>query len=383
MSKRAFKYRGGDRTVEEVTRNTREAGGDYDNYLDAACSFYKAKEGGNAIRILPRTWDDIKVWGKGWYIKVFLHRNVGPDNGTYLCLKMKGEHCPICEAKHQAANEDEADAIKAQARILCWIIDRDNERAGPQVMSMPITLFREISSRTIDKSTETVIYIDDPEKGYDVSFTREGTTKKTKYVQVEIDRKSSFLSKSEEKEDTWLDFIENHPLPDMLVYYEAAHIEKVLFGQGGTPASSSEEVDRGGSRRSRRSEPDESEDRSRRSRSATDDEDGDTEQATGQRSSRRDAADDDEVSDDRVSRRARHRSTESDENDETEPDEGSVRGGGRSRYRSTAEEPDEEPEERPTTRRRGSSEPRNGDDDEEDNSPTGQVRSRMSRMRRG
>lgn len=369
MSKRTFKYRGGDRTVEEVSRNVRESGGDYDSYLDPACPFYKAREGYNIVRILPRTWDDVQVWGKGWFIKVFLHRNIGPDDGIYLCLKMKGEHCPICEARTQATSEGEFDLIRAQARILCWVIDRENERNGPQIFSMPITLFREISSRSIDKNSETVIYIDDPEKGYDVSFTREGTTKKTKYIGVEIARKSTYLSSDEDREGAWLDFIENHPLPEMLVYYDADHIEKIFCG-GSVP---SEELDKGGSRR--RSQVEADAPRPRRTEPVDEVED--------MRGSRRARQQEDvEAIEPGVSRRRASADPSDEEGDNStrlSDDEGSSER--RTRYRSkAASEPSEEPSARPTSRLRGKNESVGGSVDE-GSSPTDQVRARLSRMR--
>ena len=87
----AFKFRGGDRSSEDVTRRSKMSGGNYDNYLSSDAPFFKAKEGENTVRIMPPTWDDQEKWGNGWEIVVWLHRNVGPDNGTYLCLdKMKG-----------------------------------------------------------------------------------------------------------------------------------------------------------------------------------------------------------------------------------------------------------------------------------------------------
>ena len=257
----AFKFRGGDRSSEDVTRRSKMSGGNYDNYLSSDAPFFKAKEGENTVRIMPPTWDDQEKWGNGWEIVVWLHRNVGPDNGTYLCLdKMKGIPCPICEARRDATDEDEAKELQVNPRPLCWVIDRNNEKAGPQVMGMPISLFRDINTRSIDKKTGDVLVIDGDKEGYgyDVMFNREGNDLRTKYTAVEIDREETALAESEKTQQRWLDFIEDHPLPDMLVFYEAAHIEKVLFGKserrrGSEPAE--EETDRRSERRGRREEP--------------------------------------------------------------------------------------------------------------------------------
>lgn len=268
----AFKYRGGDRTSEDVSKRAKMSGGSYDSYLSADAPFFKAREGENTIRVMPPTWDDKKTWGNGWEIVVWLHRNVGPDNGTYLCLdKMKGEECPICEARRSAVDDEEADALRVQPRPICYIIDRDSEKSGPQIMGMPMTLFRDINTRSVDKKTGDLILIDGDKDGYgyDVMFNREGTDKRTKYAGVEIDREETPLCDDKKKEDRWLDFIEDHPLPDMLVFYDAEHINKVLYGKTERRKGSEDEEEERPRGRRGRSEPEETE-RPRRGRGRED-----------------------------------------------------------------------------------------------------------------
>lgn len=342
----AFKYRGGERTSEDVTRRSKMSGGSYDNYLSSDAPFFKAREGDNEVRIMPRTWDDEEKWGTGWEIVVYFHRNVGPDNATYLCLdKMKGERCPICDARADM-DEDEANAVRVQARPLCYIIDRNNEKAGPQIMGMPMTLFREINARSVHKKTGSVLRIDGDKDllGHDVAFVREGTDKKTTYSSVEVYPEKTNLGPDEKRENRWLDFVEDHPLPEMLVYFDPEHIEKVLFGKAerrrGDDADGGEEEDRRGrSRRGRGSSDDQEEDRPRRGK----------------------ARDQDEEQDDRPSRRGSSRNEDDDTGENERP----------SRRRSREEETEEETS---TTRSRGR---RGGDDD--DDEPEG----RSSRSRRG
>ena len=271
-----FKYRGGDRKIEEVVRYSREASGGYDSYLDSECTFLKVREGESQIRIMPRTWD-VKKGLDPWHLFIWIHRNVGPDNGTYLCLeKMKGEACPLCEARHVSA--EEAKALQVSKRAVAWVIDRDNERAGPQVISMPIkTLFRDINNRSMDKSAG-LIRIDHHEHGYDVTFSREGTGLKTDYSNVTIARAPSRLCEDDKQQQAWLNFIEEHKLPEMLIFYPADHIERVLYGrvEEDRTRGVAEGEDRGGSRRRGRDEDrgksDEQEDRGgSRGRSAPED----------------------------------------------------------------------------------------------------------------
>ena len=231
--KSKFVYRGDKRTVESVVRKSKQAGGLYDSYLASDVQMYKSKEGEACVRILPPTWEDTEKWGDGWEIGVYIHYSVGPDNGTYLCLdKMKGEPCPVCEARRTITDQDEADQLKPGYRTLAWVIDRDNEKAGPMIWSMPITMFKEINARSIDKKTNAPILVDDPEEGYDIVFNRAGTTKtNTKYSAVEVTREPSPLHDDEKLQARWLEYITEHPLPDVLNFYDAEHIEKVLFGK--------------------------------------------------------------------------------------------------------------------------------------------------------
>ncbi len=243
-----FKYRGSERSSEDVSRRAKQTGGGYDSYLLPDIPFFKPKEGENQVRILPPTWEDVAKWGTNWEIQVHMHRNVGPDEGTYLCLdKMLGQPCPVCDARRQAADEEERDALRPQWRALAWIIDRDDEKAGPQVWGLPLTLFREINLRSMDKKTGAVVLIDDPENGYDLFFTKEGTGKKTKYISVEIDRDPTPIHDNEKRQDQWLEYLAENALPDVLNYFEPDHIEQVLFGRGG-----SDDGERGGGRASRR-----------------------------------------------------------------------------------------------------------------------------------
>lgn len=349
MARGKFVYRGGGRTVEEVVRKSKQSGGAYDSYLKDV-QLIKIKEGESTIRIMPPSWskEDDEKWGLGWDIGIWIHYDVGQDKGAYLCLdKMNGEMCPVCEARREGTDE-ERDALKPQWRALAWVINRDDEKAGPQVWSMPPSVFREINLRSVDKKQNTPIPIDDPEEGYDVVFSREGTGLKTKYTGFEVGRESSPLHDNQKIQDKWLDYISDNPLPDILQFYDAAHIESVLYGK----KSASEEDEDGGGRRERRrsrsssdekerdyldGEDEEEKPRSRRARAKDDEEDEDEGESRGRGrpSTRRRAAEEDDESDD--SRDEEETATRS-------------RGGGAERRRAKDEEDDED--ERPTQRSR-------------------------------
>lgn len=376
----AFKYRGEDRQVEDVVKRSKQSGGAYDSYLSPDCTFFKILEGERAIRILPPTWEDTKKWGNGWELQIYLHNNVGPDNSTFLCLdKMKGERCPICEARREAKDEEEANALKPSWRALAWVIDRDNEKAGPMVMGLPITLFRDINARSVDKKTGEVILIDHPEDGYDVLFNREGSSLKTKYTQVEIERDSRPVHKDEKIQDKWLTFIEDHPLPEMLTFFDEDYIEKVLSGKVEKRSRDEEEETRP-SRRGRSSEDEVEEKSSRRGRKADPEEPEaepettsrrrgrDVEEETPRRG-RRSQEEDPPFEEGRTSRRGKAEPAEEEEEKE-EKDE--PRRGRAGRGEEAAEE---------TTTRRRKSEPEEEEKGDEEDSPTSQAKRSLGRLR--
>jgi len=233
MAKRPkFEYIGEERTEEDVTRRANAKSGTYDSYLVSDVQMFKAKEGENTVRILPGTWSkkDVEKWGNSWEITMFWHNNVGPDNSSYLCLQqMKGENCPVCEAARQSTDPEEARELRAKKRPLVWVIDRANEKAGPMVWTMPFRLWKELNARSHDKK-RGLLKVDHPEDGYDITFTREGTDKRTDYSALDIDRDPSPIHAKETLQEKWLDYILDNPLPELLNFYDYAHIEKVLTG---------------------------------------------------------------------------------------------------------------------------------------------------------
>lgn len=228
-----FVYRGGNRTAEDITRRTKMSSGLYDSTIQEGFSMFKPKEGENTVRILPLSWEDTEKWGTSWEIMVYVHNNIGPDRGSFLCIdKMQGEPCPICEARRSAMDDDERYAFAPNARAMCWLIDRDAENAGPQWWQMPLkSVFKVINSRSIDRKTGAPILIDEPEEGYDLVFTREGAGIKTAYTGVEVLRDPSPIHEDEKLQARWLKYITENPLPDILLFQDADYIEKVLSGR--------------------------------------------------------------------------------------------------------------------------------------------------------
>ena len=346
-----FKYH--ERDPETVRDRANQQTGGYDKIIKDT-EFFKPKEGENNIRILPPTWN-LKEWSDNWAIEVWLHRDIGPDKATYLCLdKMNKGKCPICEARLDARGDDEIRALKPKTSMLAYIINRDDEKAGPVVWALSNRFEQDICLRMQDKRTGEVLAIDHPDNGYDISFTRTGTGIKTRYAGIDIARRPSPLADRERDQDKWLDFIQDSPLPDLLDFKTYDYLSQVYAGKRSAkesaddaddkPTRSSrdrdrdddkpsrsrssrdadEEEDRRGSSRSRdRGEPDEKEDRrSARSSRETDD---DNRAAKPSR---------DRDDDDRGSRRGRDRDEEPPAREE--------------RSRSRRDEPEDDPPARST-----------------------------------
>lgn len=337
-----FSYRG--RTSEDVSRRAKQSSGRYDSFLNEEVVWFKPRDGENRIRIIPwlngsdPDFDKLnEKWGNHWGIDLIVHRNVGADRGSYLCLdKMNGEPCPVCEVWRTESE----DALKPSDRVLCWLVDRDDEKAGPKLWAMPLGTSKDISAVSQVKGSGELLLIDDPEEGYDVYFDREGEKKRTQYKRVEIAREPSPLHENENKQDTWLDYVSDNRLPDLLKFYDPEYLDKVLSGQA-VGKDDDEDADSKDTRRGGRRGAADDDDGGRSSRGDRDEPrgrgrgaDDDAEVTRPARGGRRGAAEPEEEppgeTEGRGSRRAGGRSRASEDD----------QGGGRRRGRGAEPEPD-------------------------------------------
>lgn len=233
QSRRKFEYAG--RSDEDVSRRAKQSSARYESIFNKEIPYFTAKAGENCIRILPWIFKDdpdfdelTAKWDNHWGISVMIHRNVGPDKGTVLCLdKMLGEPCPVCDVFHT----EDAEPLKLSDRVLAWVIDRNNEKAGPQLWNMPLGTSKDISAASELRGGKGALLIDHPDEGHDVYFDREGEKDRTRYKQFEVVKDPSYLSDNEDKQDSWLDFIAENRLPDLLKFQDAAYLDKLLAGQ--------------------------------------------------------------------------------------------------------------------------------------------------------
>lgn len=250
-----FQYQ--DRGADAARKRQSQGPSDFDKFLKDGIKMYKVQDGLNRLRILPPTWPDADHYG----LDIYMHYGVGPDRQSYLCLeKMLDKPDPIAEARAKARDDGDdeyAKELDAKKRVLVYVVDRDHPKEGVQAWAMPWTLDRDISKVSEDRSTGEVLKIDHPEEGYDIEFERKGKGNRTEYMGVAIARRSTPLGK-----DEWLDFAQDHPLPDQLVYYSYDEIAKAFGGKGQQRRGDRSRDDRD-EREDRRGRGDRDEDRGR------------------------------------------------------------------------------------------------------------------------
>lgn len=314
----AFKYKRRDPST--VDKRASQQGGDFVGLFKDEYQQYKVKKGDNWIRILPPTWDAAEHYG----LDVWVHYSVGPTKETIVCNhKMYGKKCAVCDSMARmaaAGDETEAAELKPKKRVAVWMLDRDEEKKGPQVYAMPWTLDRDIAKLSKDKRTGAIYYLDDPREGYDLSFEKTGEKVNTKYEGVQLMRDPSSVSSK------WLEFIEDNPLDQVLLERTYAEVKAVLTGGiDEDDVTAAEKSTRGRPSRAVREEEDEDPLPPRR---------------------RRDAVDDDEIPDEPAPRRRRVAPVE--EEAEDEPVEATPR---RKKPAPVEEEEEDEPAPRRATRR--------------------------------
>ena len=348
------------RPLEDLRKRQNQSGGNRDSWLKDSVKVWVPPVGKSRIRFLPPTWEDATHFGQD----VYVHYGIGTDRSSYVCLDPKKNEfldsdsgpCPLCAArqKHQTkGNEELAQALAPNKRVCAWMIHRDRESDGPQLWPMPYTIDKDIASQCQDDETKEVIYVDDPDKGYDIILNREGMQQKTKY-QARLGKECP-LSRDDDLYDEWLEYVTDNPVPEMIVVAEPDHMEDALAG--GVQLRGDDR-----SRRRRSDDEDEEEEKPRRrSRSGVDDEDEEEEALRGPSRRRRPTDDEDDEDEEPAKPRSRSRRQQEEEDDDEDEASRSRRGATAASSRSsrlkTREADDEEDdtaeadeEEKPTRR---------------------------------
>lgn len=220
-------------TTEELRERALRRGS-RDSFFTQDVQFYTPKVGDNVLRILPPPPDKRAAW-RSYGVVLYIHYGIGVDEGAYLCLdKMKGDPCPVCEERTRAKSEGEDDlaqALRPTGRVAVYVVDRDQEGKGPLIWNMPPTLDSDICGLAVDKKSGEIYPVDNPDAGYDITFSRTGQGMLTKYSSIQIDRRPSPLSEDPATAERWLAYVCDHPLDEKLVFHDTDHI-RATFGGG-------------------------------------------------------------------------------------------------------------------------------------------------------
>ncbi len=224
---RTFSYKKRDAST---VRKRAQGGNAKDPFIKSTCpaTFFKPKEGQSKLRLMPPTWEDADSFG----YDIYVHYGVGPDNVAYLDRSRHlNEADPITEEYEVALNsgdEEYAKELRSAHRVLCYVMDQKDPNKTIYLWSMPQTVDKDIALQSYDQDTQETLSVDDPDDGYDIILTREGSGRNTKYT-VQIARRSSSI----EITDEMLELIEDHPIPEILQFYDYDHIAKTFNGGGG------------------------------------------------------------------------------------------------------------------------------------------------------
>ena len=359
-AKSGFVYK--PRTSDQIKNRAQRKSGRYDSIFKQGFDTYRSKQGDNLFRYLPPTWDDSDHYGH----TAFVHRNIGPDNATYLCpRKMLNKPCPICEAQKEAKDageSEEATALNTSERVISWVLDRDaDDPEKPLLFDSSWTQDRDIVSLCVNERTGEILMIDHPDKGYDVTIKRSGTGMRTKYYGYQIARDDSPILDSEKAQDEILEYVKENPVPETFNFYDYDYLKGVLSG---TVAAKDEVLD----------DEDEKPVKKTSTKREVDEEEAPFEKPT-RRGPRRDQ-EEDEVEEEPAPRRTASRRVVEEDEEEIQPER--VKSG---RAEPVDEEVDEEAEEpaprktAPTSRTNGRSRVVEEDEEEGAPAPSRSVRS--------
>jgi hypothetical protein len=327
---------------ENVRNHSEQSGGNWDGIFKSGVKAWRPKEGENAIRILPPTWENYDHYG----FEVYVHTRVGASGSTYTCPnKHGGGPCAACAevtALRAAGEDEDAGKLSVKKNFVYYILDRDAKKPEPVPWQVGWRQDKEIAEASEVKRRNQVKYIDHPDEGYDVFVKRTGKQLNTRYT-YQTDSDPSPISDDPDEQDDILKEIEDNPISDLIVWASNEKIARDLEGTARKKDDDDDDDDDEGDRRGvRRGSRGGDEDGRSRVRSRDPDDDEDDRSSGGRRG--RDRDDDEE---DSTSRRAERRSRGRDsEREEDDRDDGEDRGRRRPRGRD-----DDGDEDRPRRRR--------------------------------
>jgi hypothetical protein len=163
--------------------------------------------------------NEVAVPGSLWYKRPFkVHRNIGANNETVVCLTSIGKKCPICEylAKRtrEGAGKEELDALKPKQRDLYCVIPLGHKKFEevPHVFDISHYLFQTLLNDELEEDDEYRMFPD----------IEEGLSLKIRFDSETMGKGDPFASASR------IDFLErDKPYTDAILE-DVPNLDKVL-----------------------------------------------------------------------------------------------------------------------------------------------------------
>lgn len=172
-------------------------------------------EGANVVRIIPFEHNGQVEMA----VEAAMHYGIGPQERSVICPRVTvGERCPVCDLVEQAP--DEYGDMRAKARWFFHVLDRNDEKAGLQVLGCGSMIFGPITELLEDPDIGTDLL--NVKSGFDIVIMRTGSGRRgTRYSVRPRPKKSTVPSEFRTPGDLF----------DKVHIRDAKRIEGMLAGE--------------------------------------------------------------------------------------------------------------------------------------------------------
>lgn len=230
----AFKYR--KPTESAVKAQAEQSGGQYASlFLEGTTEFRPKKGQEYTIRVAPPSWGDDDNPPDNYADTIYVNYKIGPDDEGFISRSKQGlDDDPVREMHDRLRRhgDEYADQIKQQSakkRRPMYVYVRGEEEKDWQPWAAPWTVHRDIGKAAISKRRRTVKFIDDPDNGFDVTFSRD-SGEFGSYTIDEVDPDPSPIDSDPKRQKELLDWLDENPLPAQYRVYSYDEIKRRCDG---------------------------------------------------------------------------------------------------------------------------------------------------------
>jgi hypothetical protein len=161
---------------------------------------------------------EIAVVGTEWYRRPFsVHRNVGANNETVVCLESVGKKCPICEYRKKNAKDMSKEEIKAlypTRRNLYAIIPLDSKKYEEKlhIWDSSQFLFQELLNKELEENPDNGCFPD----------LQEGLSLKIRFDSAQFGNSKPYAEASR------IDFLERDQTYDAKILKDVPNLDNLL-----------------------------------------------------------------------------------------------------------------------------------------------------------